>query len=174
MSESNILAKDTMPVHEWPGAYPFRPKNVGRNIYQGVAYQGEGNWASATGTPGSIGYITLDGTLQTLSWRMPVQHRPVRLMLYHEDAAGNPSAANLNVDYDFKDKGFDDQWIDVAAGVMATATGAYLLGETYELPDGMYRLQLQGTATHIVYVSPYYQYLQERQARSRQGGGWIK
>ena len=168
MSESNIRVPDTFPVARWPGSngYGFQPLQAGRMVYLGRAMAGDGEWE---GSGGEVGYITLDGDLQTLMWKVPVQHRPVRLVLYHEDAAGNGSVANVNVDYFFRDKGVL-KWTRIGGGVMNTITYQEPFGETWEHQDGEYMLTLQGTDTHLMWVTPYYQYLQAAQYGGRRQG----
>ena len=159
MSESDIRVADSYALSKWPGAYPFEAQQAGRMVYYGRAPSGVGSWE---GTSPEVGYITLDGFLQTLDWKVPVGHRPVRLVLYHEDAAGNPSVANVNVDYYYRDKRHQ-RFNRIGGAVMATATYNEYFGVTYESADVHYRLTLQGTEGHVIYVVPYYQYLQGSQ-----------
>ena len=125
-------------------------------VYFGRAMAGTGSWE---GTANEPGYITLDGDLQTLEWKVQPQHRPVRLVMYHEDSGGTPSVANVDVNYYYREKGVN-KWGLVGGGVMNTITYNEFFGETYERQGGEYRLTLQGTDTHLIWVTPYNQYLQ--------------
>lgn len=161
---ASISERDSYAFKDWPShTYPFEAQQAGRMVYFGRAPAQVGSWE---GTSPEIGYITLDGTLQTLDWKIPAQHRPVRLIVYHEDAVGNPSATNLSIDYYYREYAMG-KWIRIGGGVSGAATYEELFGETHESRDVMYRLTLQGTDTHLVWVTPYNQYLQANQFYGR-------
>lgn len=163
---ATISDQDSYPTHEWkstPLGYPFQVLQAGRMIYYGRAQALVGAWEGEEGDPG---YITLDGDLQTLAWNVPFQHRPVRLVLYHEDAAGNPSVANVAVDYYYRERGMV-KWTRIGGGAMTTVTYNEAFGMTWERADGEYMLTLQGTNTHLMWVTPYNQYLQAYQRTGR-------
>ena len=167
MSESNIRVADSYALSKWESrTYPFEAQQAGRMVYYGRAPAGVGDW---DGTSPEVGYVTLDGLLQTLDWKVPVGHRPVRLMIYHEDAGGIPSAANVTVDYYYRDRG-DLKFHRIGGGVSGAPTWSEAYGETHENADVHYRLTLQGPDGHLIWVVPYYQYLQGKQfTGSRQG-----
>ena len=81
----------------WASAngYPFNTRLVGKGIYEGYGVGGDGEWDGANG---GKGYFTLDGTLQDIIFKVEENHRLVFWEFYHTDAAGNPSAANYNLD----------------------------------------------------------------------------
>ena len=133
---------------EWTSrTYPFKAQHVGKSVYKGRAIAETGSWE---GQAQQTGYITLDGTLQTLQWKVGGQHRPVRLVLMQTDSGYNPSAANYNMDYYYRDTalGIADasMWEEIDSQVPGTATYTGYYGETYERQTSEYRLTLQGTS----------------------------
>ena len=173
MSESSIQVSDTFEEHEWPSTgagYPFQVSQAGRMVYQGRAMAGIGSWEGQAGEPG---YITLNGTPQELRWRVPYQHRPVRIVLFHEDGGNNPSTTNFNIDYEYRETaitgGGNVRWVSLYTGVGDTPTVNVKLGETNEVRDVEYRLRLNGQNGHEIRVSPYNQSLQGKKFGPRQG-----
>ena len=163
---ASISDRDRFAYGVWDSrSYPFEVQQAGRMVYLGRARGGHGSWEGT----GQVGYITLNGDLQTLEWKVPAQHRPVRLIVYHEDAGGVPSAANVNVDYYYFDKGMN-KWVLFGGGISTEATYNEGFGETHERQDVHYRLTLQGPNGHIIWVTPYNQYLQGEQFRTRRQG----
>ena len=168
MAESSIAISDTFDLPNWESTgagYPFQVRQAGRMVYYGRAMAGTGSWEGQAGEPG---YITMNGLLQTLEWNVGLPHRPVRLLLYHEDAGGNPSNANYNIDYYYRDKS-TNRYIRIGGGVSSLTTYIERFGETNEVSDVWYRLTIQGTNGHVIYVTPYNQYLQGRRFGPRQG-----
>ncbi len=163
---ASIGDQDQYQTHEWPsygGGYPFQVNQAGRGVYFGRPMAGIGSWEGQSGEPG---YITMNGNLQTMEWQVQFQHRPVRLILYHEDGSGTPSNVNYNIDYYYREYS-STRWIRIGGGVSAQSTFIERFGETNEVRDVMYRLTIQGTNGHVVYVTPYNQYLQAAQFRGR-------
>ena len=140
--------------------YPFSTQHVGKRVYKGKALAEEGSWE---GQGGATGYITMDGQLQTLQWKVEGNHRPVRLVLLQADSGFQLSAANYNMDYYYRDTslGISDatMWELIDSQVPGTATYTGRYGETYERQTSEYRLTLQGTTGNIIWVSPYMQYI---------------
>lgn len=170
MTESSIRVADTFPIEDWTSfiGYSFHPQQAGRMVYSGRALAGDGSWEGQAGEPG---YLTMNGLLQTLEWKVPVGHRPVRLVIYHEDGSGNPSNANYNIDYYYLDKGYN-KWTRIGGGVSSLSTFIERFGETNEVADVIYRLTVQGTNGHIIWVVPYNQYLQGKQFLGKRQRGW--
>lgn len=142
---------------KWGSAnsYPFYARLVGKGIYEGNAVGGDGAWDGADGAPG---YFTLDGTLQDLLFKVEENHRLVFWEFRHTDAAGNPSAANYNLDVEYQTKG-TLLWSRIYDAVPGVVNHHAEFGETFERLQGQYRIRLQGTAGHFIYITPRIQTL---------------
>lgn len=151
----------------WTSAngYPFETRFVGKGIYEGYAVGGTGSWDGATASPG---YFTLDGTLQDIVFKVEENHRLVYWEFYHTDAAGNPSAANYNLDIEYQVKG-SLQWSRVYDAVPGEANHNAEFGETFERLQSQYRIRLQGTDGHFIYVTPRIQTLKVDAFRGKKG-----
>ena len=163
---ASISDRDRYAFQRWDSnTFPFDAQQAGRMVYYGRAPAAEGDWEGAAG----IGYLTATGVLQTLEWKVPAQHRPIKLVVYHEDAAGVPSAVNLNLDYYYFVRALN-RWVRLGGAVSAAATYIEYFGEAREVSDCRYRLTLNPTAGQLLYVTPYNQRLQAKQfKRERQG-----
>ena len=158
---ATIIEAGKYQVSEWTSrTYPFKPQLVGKRIWKGRATAETGLWE---GQAEQNGYITLDGTLQTLQWKVEGNHRPVRLVLMQTDSGYNPSAANYNMDYYYRESAVGDRdvnmWEEIDSQVPGTPTYSGYYGETYERQTSEYRLTLQGTSGNLIWVTPYNQYL---------------
>jgi hypothetical protein len=128
---------------------------VGKNVYCGRATAGIGSWEGQAEEPG---YITMDGTLQEIYFKVEGPHRPVRIVLHHEDGSGNDSSAVYNLNYDYYDVDIG-KWTEVVDHAVDEPGFSEGLGETWERLSSEYRITLQGTNGHIIWVSPYFQLL---------------
>ena len=141
--------------------YPFTTEFVGKNVLKGRGIAGHGSWE---GQAEETGYKTLDGTLQSMYWKVPGQHRPVSIKVHHLDSSFAGSAANLLWWYWYRDDSLSINqafggWELLDAWVQSQASETRYFGERYERPTGEYRLQMTGTNGHIVYIAPVNQML---------------
>ena len=142
----------------------FRIRQVGKSIYEGRAVGQDGAW---DGTAGHAGYITLDGTIQHIQFKIEGNHRLTMWEFFHTDAT-NPSAMNYNVYIEYMTKG-DYQWHELYSNAVDEATHLVGFGETYERLTGTYRIQLQGAVGHLIYVTPRVQFMKLDASKRKDG-----
>lgn len=154
---SSITKAGDQQYTRWSSAtgYEFTARLLAMGIYEGYAVGGNGNW---DGTTGGVGYLTLTGVAQSILFKVEENHRPVKFEFYHTDAAGNPSAANYNVDIYYQNKG-TLQWHLLGTDVPAQATHSIIFGETNEMLQCQYRVDFMGTVDHLMYITPRVQVL---------------
>ena len=147
---------------DWPWGLEY----IGVNVYEGTPKKGHGQWESAAGK------VALDGSLQTIWFKVPFSHRPVRLLLYHIDDQAEPSPAALSywLDYEGKDSySAVAVWHSYTDGVSTSVSHLEEFGETWETLPGQYRLMLQGTSGHFVFPTLRVQKLKGDTARTQEG-----
>jgi len=166
---ATVIEDGEQPGGIWPSSsegYPFHTESCGKLIFMGRGLAGEGSWEGQAGEPG---YITMDGCLQTLQWKVPFRHRPVRLVLQHEDGSGNPSAAAYNVSYGYYDIAIGE-WVGEYSHAVDESAHVVLFGEAYERQGCHWKLEIQGTSGHVLKVTPYNQYIDGDQFRGKRQG----
>ena len=127
---------------------------MGKGIYEGYAVGDNGAWDGDTGQPG---YLQLDGTQQVVMFKVEGNHRPVLWEFYHTDGT-NPSTANYNLSIEYRVKG-SLMWQELYAHAVDDVNHLVPFGETYERLSSEYRILLQGTDDHFIYVTPRVQAL---------------
>ena len=140
--------------------YNFLTRFVGKGVYEGYAVGGQAVWDGDNGQPG---YLELDGTQQTIMFKVEGNHRPVMWEFYHTDGT-NPSTANYNVSIGYREKGHL-MWGGLYAHAVDEVNHLVPFGETYERLSSEYRIQLQGTDGHRVYITPRIQALKQDASR---------
>ena len=138
--------------------WPFKLEYVGTGVYEGTPKEGHGKWESIAGK------VALDGTLQDIYFKVPFNHRPVRVLLYHIDAGANPSAAaySWGLDYMGRDSyGGVTVWHEYNSGIANAVTEMAEFGETWETIMNHYRLRLQGTSGHYIFPTLRVQKIKE-------------
>lgn len=146
--------------------HKFQTRHVGKGIYEGYATGQDGAW---DGTATEAGYITLDGTIQDIQFKVEGNHRIVMFEFYHTDGT-NPSAANYNIYIEYMTRG-DYMWHELYAHAVDEVNHLVPFGETYERLTSTYRIRLQGTDGHFIYVTPRMQMIKtdafQRKGRDR-------
>jgi len=130
--------------------YPFKLEYIGVGVSEGVPKVGHGLWETTAGK------IALDGTLQDIWFKVPFNHRPVRLLLYHIDAQAAPSSAAYSWWLEYESRasyGEVPVWLEYASGVANGVTELAEFGETWETLLNHYRLRIIGPDGHYVFPS---------------------
>jgi len=146
-----------------PDGHHFTARLLGQGVYELNAVAGDARWGGTAGP----GYFELDGTQQVLSFKVPDNHRPTMWEFYHTDGT-NPSAANYNLYIEYQTMG-DQMWHELYGQAVDTVTRIIGFGETYERLPGHYRVRLEGTAGHRIYVTPRLQMLKLRRFELKTG-----
>lgn len=156
---ASVSKSGDMDYTLWPSTtgHPFNVRFVGKGIYEGRAEYGQGSWG---GTDyGGPGHIDADGTVQNVMFKVEGNHRPVRFEFYHTDGT-NPSVANYNLTIEYRSKG-THQWHQLDAAVPNVITYHAEFGETWERLSSDYRITLQATNGHDIYIVPRMQVLKQ-------------
>jgi len=143
--------------------HKFTARHVGKGIYEGYAVGADGAWSGAAE---AAGYITLDGTVQTIEFKVEGNHRPTMWEFIHTDGT-NPSAANYNLYVDYHTRG-TYMWHELYGHAVDESTHLVPFGETYERLTSTYRIQLQGTAGHFIYITPRMQLMALDQTKRKE------
>ena len=172
---ASVYRQGRFNTSEWTSrTYPFKVQLVGKRVFKGRALAGDRSWE---GQGGQTGYITMDGTLQTLQFKVEGNHRPVRFVMYHTDGNFAPNSSNYNLDIYYYETAIGapgtggnelSRWERIGGGVVGAASHTEYAGETYERQTSEYRITFQGTSGHILFVAPYMQSLEDTWGSKRQ------
>jgi hypothetical protein len=172
---ATVAGRGSYDVAVWPSReYPFQVQHVGKRVYKGRGIAGHSNWE---GQAEQTGYITMTGDLQSVQFKVEGNHRPVRWVFVHADGNFAPNSSNYNLDIFYRETAVGasgaggnplTNWERIGGNVVSTPTYTEVFGERYERQTNEYRVTFQGTAGHILWLTPYMQYLDPDKWGNRQ------